>query len=392
MTASVGPRALKDGLIFAYDIANTEKSWKGAPTTNYFTSVPPAYDLWNSPANATVTNSGVARVLTAGDAGTTYMLEGLGNPGGLLDTNVAVSYSAYLRGSGTARIRADQSNSTPGQTASSRTSAPVTLDPVIWQRAKVEGYYPQLNPTVQNVLVYITSGSEYVEVKDVQWEYQPFATPRTASSRTTTNNVIDMTNRSTVTVGANFTYTAENKIKFEPGETSANGLSIPLDTAFNKQEGTLDIWAKADTFSGSNGLFVNRNSATANALDWLWFGFWSSAGFLYLRIGDSVACCVQQLAPSAHGVVAGQYAHLVATWKASGNMVIYINGELLASRSTGTIPATNPASTGLIGIGHATTGSGAFDGEIAKVNIYNRQLTAAEVKQNFKAHRGRFGI
>ena len=34
----------------------------------------------------------------------------------------------------------------------------------------------------------------------------------------------------------------------------------------------------------------------------------------------------------------------------------------------------------------------AADTELASVKVYNKALTASEVKQNFNAHRGRFGI
>ena len=33
-----------------------------------------------------------------------------------------------------------------------------------------------------------------------------------------------------------------------------------------------------------------------------------------------------------------------------------------------------------------------FDGKIGPIKIYNRVLTPAEVRQNFNAYRGRFGI
>ena len=34
MSAYSGPEIANDGLVFAYDMGNPQKSWKGAPTTN----------------------------------------------------------------------------------------------------------------------------------------------------------------------------------------------------------------------------------------------------------------------------------------------------------------------------------------------------------------------
>jgi hypothetical protein len=43
-------------------------------------------------------------------------------------------------------------------------------------------------------------------------------------------------------------------------------------------------------------------------------------------------------------------------------------------------------------IGAFSTGSNVFTGRIANVLVYNRVLTDAEIKQNFEALRGRYGI
>jgi len=36
MALNHSPKIVTDGLVFAYDMANTQKSWKGAPSTNLF--------------------------------------------------------------------------------------------------------------------------------------------------------------------------------------------------------------------------------------------------------------------------------------------------------------------------------------------------------------------
>ena len=43
-------------------------------------------------------------------------------------------------------------------------------------------------------------------------------------------------------------------------------------------------------------------------------------------------------------------------------------------------------------IGASARGANYLNGDIAKAFIYSRALTASEVKQNFNALRGRFGI
>ena len=69
---------------------------------------------------------------------------------------------------------------------------------------------------------------------------------------------------------------------------------------------------------------------------------------------------------------------------------IYINGLLDAS-GTGGGAYTGTVSNTRIG-GRLLTFGLYFDGNISNVSAYNRVLTAAEVKQNYDALKGRFGL
>lgn len=69
-------------------------------------------------------------------------------------------------------------------------------------------------------------------------------------------------------------------------------------------------------------------------------------------------------------------------------VLLYINGTLDISVNT-----SGPAFTANgIGIGADSNGSSPFNGYIAEARVYNKALTAAEVRQNFNALRGRFGL
>lgn len=67
----------------------------------------------------------------------------------------------------------------------------------------------------------------------------------------------------------------------------------------------------------------------------------------------------------------------------------YKNGILIGSGNAGGYVATaNGSSNILIGTGYA----GRFIGNIYNIAIYNIELTEDQVRQNFEAHRGRFGL
>ena len=70
-------------------------------------------------------------------------------------------------------------------------------------------------------------------------------------------------------------------------------------------------------------------------------------------------------------------------------LTLYINA---VSEATGTSSA-NLSDNGTLRIGCSRSGGNNFDGKISNVKLYKgKALTAAEVKQNFNALRGRYGI
>ena len=72
---------------------------------------------------------------------------------------------------------------------------------------------------------------------------------------------------------------------------------------------------------------------------------------------------------------------------------IYINGNFEASSTAlvGDPPTTGTQYTTL-GAGDALTAANRLTGNIALGSIYNRALSAAEIRQNFNAFRGRYGV
>ena len=70
---------------------------------------------------------------------------------------------------------------------------------------------------------------------------------------------------------------------------------------------------------------------------------------------------------------------------------IYINGEL-NSTHTGTNLLAIDHTSDAFEIGHAETRIGPLQGQIALTSVYNRALTHAEFRQNFRAIRRRFEL
>ena len=101
---------------------------------------------------------------------------------------------------------------------------------------------------------------------------------------------------------------------------------------------------------------------------------------------------------SAAAVTIGEWNHAAVTYSnlstASGvSAKLYLNGVEIDSFSGATIDIASMATSSfLIGKPYSTSLGRRYNGQVAAVKVYNRALTAAEIKQNFNALRGRFGI
>ena len=398
------PKIATTGLLFAYDAGNTQKSWKGAPVTNL---VPNPYANWNGSnivLNYNYDGSGgqvysyVPNVsnpvdapgvmqYTVGTAGYKYW-----SIASTIATTGTHTFSYYARIVNGPAITSNINNAQLWR--SNGVDQAVTGD---WNPTYTTSWarYSTTGPcTAATVLDYFPihnnpiSGGYTIQYCGFQLELGTYATPFAAGTRSNAQALLDLTRRTTMTA-SNLVYNSNNIFNFSYSGPSY--ITVPLSTAFNKTEGTMNFWVYPTRYNGGNGYFVNREDNTANAGDWFWIGPYSNT--FYFRIGTGATCCDNDLSFSnvSTTIPIDTWTNMCFTWRINGTSVIYKNGVELVSRSIGNIPNTNPAANGRIGLGHANADD-YFDGRMPIVQIYNRQLTATEVNSNFNAMRGRYGI
>ena len=414
MGLSHSPQIVTDGLVFYYDMGNTQKSWLGAPTTNLQlpnmaswsgdapTSVAtqisptglPAYNVTDNNAssylsrgnNITVANNSAIYTISI------YILKTVGGTSARLGFN-----SGFTGGTTVAYNQRFNSDTGVGNTGT-------TQDLGNWWRWQFQivnnntgnttlycNFYPATGfyNSGDNAAATGTAG-----VSSVQIEQQTFATPFVNGTRSNTQAILDLTNNSVVTTNDNISYLNNGTFEFAPSNNNST-LTVPLSTSLNKLTGTINAWVFPRGYSSSNGIFVNRADSAANALDWLWIGSWSSGSLFYFRLGNGANCCSQDLTVSNWSTVCpiNTWSNVAVTWQSGSFSRIYVNGNLIASRTITAIPNTNPSATGRIGLGHdGGSGTGSWNGAISNFSIFNRALSENEVKQNFNAIRGRVGI
>lgn len=169
------------------------------------------------------------------------------------------------------------------------------------------------------------------------------------------------------------------------------------------------------TFNGTNQAVSMGNLGTFYTLGTV--GFWmrsssviSSKNVLhtnYTGTGNNVGVRFEQTTGGTFAVVVGNDAgtyngytltttlaantwyYVTTTWNKTANtLVAYLNGAQVVSTAH-TNWATTMAAV-YYGVGFDSTRF--FSGSIARVQFYNKVLSASDVKQNFNAIRGRFGI
>jgi hypothetical protein len=97
------------------------------------------------------------------------------------------------------------------------------------------------------------------------------------------------------------------------------------------------------------------------------------------------------------GIVPNRWVSLVGRYDGS-NQDFFINGDFFSRRPnvTGLMRSgdgNRPIRFGQQGAYFGTSPAGnSFNGNISNIQLYNRALTAAEIKQNFEATRSRYGI
>jgi len=136
---------------------------------------------------------------------------------------------------------------------------------------------------------------------------------------------------------------------------------------------TTEVWVNADTISGWDSMFDMHNDDYLVALLNGQLAFYDPTHY------------------SGYTVSVGTWYQLVVAYNSAGTSYFYANGASVGS-FTGTVTKAPTIVSVAAGYSSPSTGNEYFDGQMAILNWYNRQLTAAEIGQNFRVQRERFGI
>jgi hypothetical protein len=404
MSLSHSPKVITDSLVFYYDIGNTKKSWKGAPTTNLLVNDSDYSDSnWNRNADGltisttiVIAPSGKYSQKLTETATTAYhrrgqLISGSAGSARRFFIEAKAAERTYLRAWSWAGGDTSQQtfNLINGTCTGSLNPAMRPLGDNWWQ---CEFDVPAANndtviigPSdgiVSGTATYVGDGVSGIYVGRSQLEVGTYSNPYVSGIRTNTQAIVDLTNRNTITT-TSLTYNADKSFSFNAN--SNNYLTVPANSSvlnFNTAQ-TIVIWMKNQSPSsarrnpynqayGGGGTITHENDTNFNY-------YWGTAGNNNVPYSGFT---------SGFSVNIGETAMICLTRDAS-TVSWYKNGTFYNSTA-------NPYGAGVVtGTSDITIGSGyagAFGGNLYAVQLYTKALTAAEVSQNFDTLRRRYGL
>ena len=352
MAVFSGPEIPNSGLVFAYDIDNTQKSWIGKPTTNLI--------------------SNPTEVMARGEFGQYRDLAPIFDTYGLVPYSLSMDIKVDKPGGVLVYMQNGSSSkySFVFETVSATTE---------YQRFYFNNITPSISTpsdTQAMLATYTVYGSGVnPTVRNIQLELGTYATAFVDGTRTNTQALLDLTRSNTITVN-DLTYNSDGTFSF----LNNGGFYIPTINFSEAQ--TIEMWLKPEESDG-----VRRNPYNQA---YGGYGTWTHepSGQINYYYGDSGGDGEPYIGHTSSFVIEQNEIACVCTTRDTTTSWWYKNGVQYNSYTHSFGSLTNSSSNITIGNGYA----GGYYGKIYAVRLYNRALTSAEVFQNFNAQRDRYGV
>jgi hypothetical protein len=370
MPTAGGPNTLgESNLVFAYDTGDVSNSYRGEPTTNVATGTLTPYTPYN-----TMTRSGQDLTITMVGGSALYLTFHNGT-----DYNgQTITLSGYMF-----------KNGTPHTLPYNRANTYHTVAASKWYFDSVTGYFEIVEVcNASSIWLFHTpsgaSGGDVITILDFQVEVKTHATPFVAGTRSATQGLLPVIGNSTIDL-TNVSFDSSAKMVFDGSDdrilTSENIVLNGSQTF----ETITTISGGPQSLAGiiSNHDYANTSNFGLNHI---------SNNKIGISIGYTDGTREYDSKYTTYAATVGTPFHLVMTFDQPSNTVkLYINGAL---DSTFVLTKTVKFTSRPVVLGRWDYQYNYyyFNGKIPVAKIYNRALTAQEVRQNYQQHKTRFNL
>lgn len=383
MAVESGPNISNDGLLFYYDMDNTKKSWKGVnviENTDLDKNWLKSYCgdiLWNDYPPPTGIDSQVVSFIDVDSNGDGYWFNYSDDAPQFPNTTYCISVWARTVG-----INWNVHSYTADNSETGRIWTGFLTVPGDGQWIRLE-FPPILNPSnsqSDSVSFYfngMVAGQRY-------WLCAPQMTPTNSHLPYLGQGggLCDLLGNTITPV--NPVYNSDNTFSFD----GSGYFTIPMDNLRPTHQITQECWFKSDTDVGQVFIGAQYGTGTNNS-----YALWYTASTFLGGVNIAGSFNYQSYSSA---LATGKWYHFVHTY--DGNIQkMFIDGVQVHSwASTGKI--TYDTNNTKLAIGSDFNsgydgGTGLIvKGDMPIVKIYDRALTAVEVKHSFNANRSRYGI
>jgi hypothetical protein len=182
-------------------------------------------------------------------------------------------------------------------------------------------------------------------------------------------------------------YNSSNNGLFSFGGSNES-IDVPVSSSLQSQYFSFDVWFKLNSIpSGGISIFSGHYQHNGTISGLTTFAY---QGSYWFQTRFNNICCQGLVVGTAS---TGVWVNFSGTWNGSIKKA-YLNGIQVGTQSvTGTHSQLNNFSIGNNADNIANNNyNGAINGYIPMVKYYNRALTNSEIRQNFEATKGRFGL
>jgi hypothetical protein len=385
-----------NGLVFAYDTGDTRNSFLGRPTTNLmegyglsnYNNVPGSVTTNLTQTNDTYRGAPVwIQTLTPLDGSGVSWLSNGNNPGlGVVTSggggtaNRYTGFSIFYKPTvpmysvpiflAYSNIGGWQCNTCPPEDMGDG-----------WFRAKVlwydtttrgDGKYWAINPLSATLNTPITVYWAGPFKEDLNSQYISQYTP---TSRSNTQSLLALAGGNSMSV-ADVSFNSNLQITFDG---TNDYINIPSSNVFDTQTVTVEVVVKPYATS-QNGFWFEKGAVNTQ------YSLFMEGSNIVWR--TAYGGNIDSLYFGSSNMTANAWNHVVGTYTA-GDKRVYLNSTLMNNNSLNVTLNTNQGNQY---IGSYNSNGYFYNGEIAVVKVYNRALSAGEIKQNYNHYKTRFNL